>query len=210
VRLYFVSLIEKERHLRLSGILDGSTDDPDERVRATVARINKEDPPYWRAPPHSQTNMVTSESRRTVSRPSATKVLPSMDAPSESVLHRVPAAMMFNNDKSEIRPEAYPDLDRIGQLLRIRSDTTARIEMHADKLAKSSSSYCQRLSQKRAEAVKTYFVNKFTVAPSRLNAVGCGFDSPSEPNDLIKGNPANRRVDIDINNNQGMNEIRNP
>ncbi len=118
--------------------------------------------------------------------------------------------MMFNNDKSEIRPEAYPDLDRIGQLLRIRSDTTARIEMHADKLAKSSSSYCQRLSQKRAEAVKTYFVNKFTVAPSRLNAVGCGFDSPSEPNDLIKGNPANRRVDIDINNNQGMNEIRNP
>ncbi len=48
VRLYLVCLMEKDRNLRFSGIIDPLADDPDERVRSAVTRIKKENPPYWK------------------------------------------------------------------------------------------------------------------------------------------------------------------
>ena len=48
VRLYLVCLMEHDRNLRFSGIIDSLADDPDERVRSAVDRIKKEYPPYWR------------------------------------------------------------------------------------------------------------------------------------------------------------------
>jgi hypothetical protein len=48
VRLYLVCLMENDRNLRFRGIIDPLGRDQDERVRAAVSRINKEDPPFWK------------------------------------------------------------------------------------------------------------------------------------------------------------------
>lgn len=48
VRLYLVCLVEKERQLRFSGIINSLVDDPDERVQAAVARIMDGHSPYWK------------------------------------------------------------------------------------------------------------------------------------------------------------------
>lgn len=144
----------------------------------------------------SPASTTGAESVTTVSQSHATVASQPVAGPSQSSFYRVSAAVMFNYDKAAIRPEAFPDLDQIGQLLGNTSYTTARIEMHTDRQKKSSAAYSKRLSQKRAEAVKMYFVEKFAIDPIRLEAVGCGFDSPLAPNEPVSGNPANRRVDI--------------
>lgn len=50
IRLFVVCLMEKERNLRFSAILDPLAKDSDERVRNAVARIKKEYPPWQEKP----------------------------------------------------------------------------------------------------------------------------------------------------------------
>jgi OOP family OmpA-OmpF porin len=51
------------------------------------------------------------------------------------------------------------------------------------------------LSQRRADAVRDYFVSK-GVAANRLRAVGYGESSPIAPNDTDEGRALNRRVEL--------------
>jgi OOP family OmpA-OmpF porin len=62
---------------------------------------------------------------------------------------------------------------------------------HTD--AKGSAQYNKQLSQKRAEAVKSYLVSK-GIDADRLDAVGYGSEHPLAP-DRPEG-PSNRRVEI--------------
>lgn len=74
-------------------------------------------------------------------------------------------------------------------------NATAAIEGHASKDSKRSNArYNQRLSEARANAVKSVLSNEFGIAPNRLSAVGYGFDRPVAPNDTAEGKAMNRRV----------------
>jgi outer membrane protein OmpA-like peptidoglycan-associated protein/opacity protein-like surface antigen len=102
----------------------------------------------------------------------------------------------FDSNKAVIKQEYFNQIDVIGKVLQRHPEATAVIEGHADKRKTSSKSYNQKLSQKRAEAVKSYIENVKGIEPSRLKAVGYGFSRPIAKNDPITGNIANRRVDI--------------
>jgi len=148
--------------------------------------------------PHSQAGAAATDSVVAVALPQAAVVPQPDEEPPASGHYRISTVTMFAYDSATIRPEAYPDLNRVGRFLGRSSAATARIEMHTDKLKKSTAPYSRHLSQRRADAVKAFFVEKFAIDPRRLEAIGCGFDSPLAPNDPEKGNPVNRRVDISI------------
>jgi OOP family OmpA-OmpF porin len=51
-----------------------------------------------------------------------------------------------------------------------------------------------KLSQERAEAVKTFLVNYYGISPDRLVARGYGESQPVASNDTEEGRAQNRRV----------------
>jgi outer membrane protein OmpA-like peptidoglycan-associated protein len=104
----------------------------------------------------------------------------------------------FDYDQAVIKPEYFKDLDVIGKTLQRDPGSTARIEGHCDKLKKSSKRYNEKLSERRAKACLDYLADKCGIERSRMLAVGYGFNRPKAPNDLINGNPVNRRVEVYI------------
>ena len=105
--------------------------------------------------------------------------------------------IQFDYDTTIIKPQYFPEIDQIVNVLNRKPGATAVIEGHADRRTRSSRKYNQDLSERRAQAVLSYMAGK-GVETSRLNAVGYGFTRPKVQPDLVNGNPENRRVEIYI------------
>ena len=67
------------------------------------------------------------------------------------------------------------------------------IEGHTDNTGKAA--FNQKLSQLRAEAVKTYMIKK-GIDAARLSVVGYGQEKPVADNSTSKGRAENRRVEF--------------
>jgi OmpA-OmpF porin, OOP family len=80
----------------------------------------------------------------------------------------------FDRNSTAIKPEYFPYLDSIGQALSSpeAGGHNIIVEGHTD--AKGSAAYNQVLSEKRAEAVREYLIEKHGVDPSHISAVGKG------------------------------------
>ena len=105
--------------------------------------------------------------------------------------------LLFDYDKADIKAKDYPDLDTVAKVLARNPGATATIEGHADRKFASKAEYNRRLSERRATAVKNYFIHK-GIDASRLRAVGYGFERPKVKPDLKNGTPENRRVEVYI------------
>ncbi len=103
--------------------------------------------------------------------------------------------IFFEFDKAELKPESYPELDRVVALLQQYPNLKVEIAGHTDNVG--SEEYNLRLSQKRAEAVVRYLVSK-GIDPSRLIAKGYGESQPIASNDTEEGRALNRRVEFRI------------
>lgn len=103
-------------------------------------------------------------------------------------------AMMINFEFDSIRllPDSYPLLDSVGQMMNLDNvkDKRVIIEGHTDALGRDE--YNQRLSERRALAIKRYLVSRYAVDEKRLVVIGKG---ESELYDQRKPkNAINRRV----------------
>lgn len=102
---------------------------------------------------------------------------------------------LFDFDRSVIRPEAQRVLDDlIAQVQSVRVEAVV-LEGHADWTG--TETYNQKLSERRAEAVKTYLVQK-GVDPSIIYTEGKGELEPVASNKTREGRAQNRRVEIEI------------
>lgn len=104
----------------------------------------------------------------------------------------------FDYDKSFIRPQYHKDLEPVVKVLQRSPDATVRVEGHADKRKRSTREYNQKLSERRANAVKDYLVQKSGISAANVTAVGYGFDRPVALNDTEANMQKNRRTDIYI------------
>lgn len=104
----------------------------------------------------------------------------------------------FDYDKSFIRPQYYQDLEPVVKVLRRDPNATVRVEGHADKRKRSTREYNQKLSERRANAVKDYLVQNSGISADNITAVGYGFDRPVALNDTEENMQKNRRTDIYI------------
>jgi OOP family OmpA-OmpF porin len=74
--------------------------------------------------------------------------------------------------------------------------TTALIEGHTDNIG--GFEYNMKLSQRRAESVLNYLVEKFAIDRSRLNAKGFGDSRRVAYNTTPEGRQQNRRINVII------------
>jgi outer membrane protein OmpA-like peptidoglycan-associated protein len=112
----------------------------------------------------------------------------------------LPSDVTFDFDKATIRQEGRGALDTLARLIQAEGgDSEISIEGHTD--SHGDDAYNLRLSQRRAEAVKTYLVQQ-GVAEDRLRTVGLGEQRPVAPNagpdgsDDEAGRQRNRRVEV--------------
>lgn len=112
------------------------------------------------------------------------------------VVVELPADVLFDFDKAEIRADAAGALGQLATVLRGFPDGTARLEGHTD--AKGDDAYNQRLSERRAAAVKTWLVEREGLDAGRLTTRGWGESKPVASNDDDAGRQKNRRVSVII------------
>jgi OOP family OmpA-OmpF porin len=99
----------------------------------------------------------------------------------------------FDFDKTNIRTDDAAKLDSIIPVLENNSSLKIEFQGHTDNIG--SANYNQRLSERRAKAVKEYIVKK-GIDQGRLSTVGFGFTKPVASNDTKEGRAENRRVEL--------------
>ncbi len=99
--------------------------------------------------------------------------------------------VFFKSDKDQIDRRSYTLLNNIATLLAEHNELSIQVEGHTDDEADDM--YNKDLSQRRAEAVRTYLIGRGIVA-DRLTAVGFGEERPVADNTTRKGRALNRRV----------------
>jgi outer membrane protein OmpA-like peptidoglycan-associated protein len=103
--------------------------------------------------------------------------------------------IFFAVGSEKILPASYSALNNVVAILRTDSTLKLVVEGHTDNVGKPASNLT--LSQKRADAVKHYLIQKGLDA-SRLEAIGYGQDKPVDDNSKPEGRAANRRVELKL------------
>lgn len=103
--------------------------------------------------------------------------------------------IFFDYNATTLRPESYPELDKVVEMLETNPKITIEIGGHTDD--RGSDDYNKKLSQGRAEAVRQYLIDNFIDA-ERVTAQGYGESQPEVPNDSEENWQINRRVEFTI------------
>jgi outer membrane protein OmpA-like peptidoglycan-associated protein len=108
----------------------------------------------------------------------------------------LPADVLFDFDKADLRPDAAQALGRLATVIRGYPTGQVRVEGHTD--SKGNDAYNQRLSERRAESVKRWLVEQGGIAADRLVTHGAGESRPVADNNTDEGRQKNRRVEVVI------------
>jgi OOP family OmpA-OmpF porin len=103
--------------------------------------------------------------------------------------------VLFDFDKTAIKPDAAKILDRLVTFLKENPDKRVDLEGHTDSVG--TDQYNQGLSERRAASVKDYVVKK-GIDGSRITARGLGKAKPIADNNTEQGRAKNRRVEVKI------------
>ena len=107
----------------------------------------------------------------------------------------------FGFNSTELSATTKANLNKLADILTDNPDTNINIYGHTD--SKGADDYNQKLSERRANAVKSYLVSK-GVASHRMYAMGMGENSPIASNETESGRAQNRRVEFAITANEKM------
>jgi len=100
----------------------------------------------------------------------------------------------FDFDKAEIRPQYHEQIAGAAAFIKRYPQTKILIAGHTDNVGDAD--YNKTLSMQRAEALKTYLVEKFSIGADQLFPRGYGELRPVASNDTDDGRQRNRRVEF--------------
>jgi len=103
--------------------------------------------------------------------------------------------VFFDFDKSDLKAESFIELDRLAELLKKNATIKIEIAGHTDN--KGDAKYNQILSQKRAENVVNYLLQK-GIDKTRIVAKGYGETQAISPNDTEENKAKNRRIEVRV------------
>ena len=103
--------------------------------------------------------------------------------------------VLFDFDKTAIKPDGAKILDRLVTFLNENRDRRVDLEGHADWIG--TDKYNQGLSERRAGSVKNYLVKK-GIDSKRIGTRGFGESKPIADNKTKEGRAKNRRVEIKV------------
>ena len=124
-------------------------------------------------------------------------IAPKAPVEEPKIVPNVPAQFrgFFDTDSAALKPVAFGELDAYADYLNQMNDTSVKVTGHTDSVG--AEAYNQKLSERRADAVKTYLEDK-GIAADRINASGAGETQPIASNKTAEGRAENRRVEVEI------------
>lgn len=111
--------------------------------------------------------------------------------------HSVSAEVLFDFDKSVLKPGGKTEIHRLDEGIKAKGLQVTDIDIvgHTDSIG--SAAYNQGLSERRAMAVKDYMVSD-GIDAGIIDASGQGENQPVASNETSSGRTQNRRVDIHV------------
>ena len=109
---------------------------------------------------------------------------------------RVELDVKFDFDKAVVKEGSKADIKAVADFMNEYPRTTTTVEGHTDSVG--TDAYNQRLSERRAKAVREVLVNEYGVAGDRVDAVGYGESRPVADNATAEGRAINRRVEAAV------------
>ncbi len=103
--------------------------------------------------------------------------------------------IQFERSKSIFLSEAYPELERLFEVMTSHPNMKILLEGHTDNIGAEIPN--RQLSGQRVQAVKTYLVSR-GIAANRLETSAQGSKKPLVPNDTEENRKRNRRVEVKI------------
>ncbi len=101
----------------------------------------------------------------------------------------------FDFDKYNIKKMYVPELDQHVAYLTANPSLPVAVEGHTDYMG--SDQYNQKLSERRANAVRRYLIEK-KIASARIRVVGYGEQRPIADNKTKEGRAINRRAEFEV------------
>ena len=111
----------------------------------------------------------------------------------QTKLNELAKSVYFATGSTQLAAKSSKPLDSVVAILKTYTTATLSIEGHTDNVGSAVNN--KKLSQKRADAIKAYFVKK-GIDESRLTATGYGSDQPIADNKTAEGRAKNRRVEM--------------
>ncbi|MGH7621873.1 MAG: OmpA family protein, partial [Gemmatimonadaceae bacterium] len=102
--------------------------------------------------------------------------------------------VVFDAGSDHILDSSAPTLVLISDMLKAHPALALTIEGHTDNVGTAAAN--QKLSEKRAAAVRTYLVSTYAIDSTRLKSVGYGATKPISPNTTAEGRQDNRRIEL--------------
>ncbi|MDT4855034.1 Outer membrane porin F [compost metagenome] len=109
---------------------------------------------------------------------------------------RVELDVKFDFDNSSVKESSYGDIKSLADFMKEYPSSSTVVEGHTDSVG--TDAYNQRLSEKRANAVREVLVYRFGVDGNRVSAVGYGESRPVSSNATAEGRSLNRRVEAGV------------
>lgn len=158
----------------------------DARQRAEVEKRRQEEEAARKARQAQAQKEIEEQARRDGEAEACQKVLRTVS--SEGVI-------LFSRASAELDRRSLPTLRRLAQAAEACPDVTIEVEGHTD--AEGTDERNQRLSERRAQAVVDYLVER-GVPIERMMAVGYGASQPVVPNDTPENMARNRRIEFSV------------
>lgn len=111
--------------------------------------------------------------------------------------NKINLEVLFENNSALIKEDTKEKVLAFSKYLKDNKAFNSVITGHSSKENKSSAAYNQKLSEKRANAIKDLIVAN-GVEASRIQAVGKGFEQPIATNDTAEGQALNRRIEAEL------------
>ena len=123
------------------------------------------------------------------------------------------SGILFDFNKSTLRPEAKASLDKFATEMSDMTETGITVYGHTDNVGSEAAN--RKISLQRAESVGNYLNSKGIakvvdmlvkagIAKSRITMQGMGYDQPVADNSTEAGRAQNRRVEVFITANEKM------
>jgi OmpA-OmpF porin, OOP family len=119
---------------------------------------------------------------------------PPVPAPAPRVIDRLTLHVNFDFDKSAIRKADEAELQKAIDFLKKYPGYKVMLEGHTDSIGREA--YNQRLSERRAAAVKNYLVTRGAADSQKIETKGFGESKPIADNKTKEGRFQNRRVEV--------------
>ena len=113
----------------------------------------------------------------------------------------LPSQILYESGKSDLKAEAYPVLDDLGQLFAELDGAFFDVRGHTDDTGiVSTTDYRDNydLSYARADIVARYLNQAGRIPIQQFEIIACGSSQPVAPNSTEEGRQANRRVEIHV------------